>query len=404
MPKIRVAIAGVGNCASAFLQGLEHYRRAREEETTGLMHREIGGYRPQDIEVVAAFDIDRRKVGRPLHEAAAAPPNCTRRFSPIAESRVIVQMGPVLDGFAPHMRDYPPERTFLPDDAPACDVARVLREARAEVLLNYMPVGAQRATEHYAQACLAAGVALVNCMPVFIASEPAWATKFRRAGLPVIGDDVKSQVGATILHRALARLFAERGVSLERTYQLNTGGNTDFLNMLDRARLGSKRRSKTEAVASQLPVPIAEDRIHIGPSDYVPWQNDNKVCFIRMEGRGFGGVPLEIELRLSVEDSPNSGGVTIDAVRLARLALDRGLGGPLLEASAYLMKRPPVQLTDAEARRALDAFIAGGEPFLSATSIPRRSRNGAGRAPRFARKAARRAAPPPRAAARRRRR
>lgn len=383
MGKIRVAIAGVGNCASSLLQGVEHYRRAGAACGLGLMHREIGGARPQDIDVVAAFDIDRRKVGRPLHEAAFAPPNCTRRFQTLRRSSVIVRMGPILDGVAPHMREHPPERTFLPADEPPADVARVLRGARAEVLLNYMPVGAQRASEHYARACLEARCALVNCMPVFLASEEGWAEEFRAAGLPIIGDDVKSQMGATIVHRALARLFAERGVALERTYQLNIGGNTDFLNMLDRARLRSKKTSKTEAVQSQLPGPLAADMIHIGPSDYVPWQKDNKVCFIRMEGRGFGGVPLELELRLSVEDSPNSAGVAVDAVRIARLALERGIGGPLLEASAYLMKRPPVQLADAEARRLLDAFIAGGRPLAPPAKAGPRwlalgSRNGTG--------------------------
>jgi myo-inositol-1-phosphate synthase len=363
MAKIRVAIAGVGNCAASLLQGIEYYRRAPRGETLGLMHEAVGGYRPFDIEAVAAFDIDRRKVGRRLDEAALAPPNCTRKIADLPPSKVTVRMGPILDGVAPHMREYPPERTFLPADEPACDVAAALREARAEVLVNYMPVGAQRATEHYARACLEAGCAMVNCMPVFIASDEGWAAAFRRAGLPIIGDDVKSQVGATIVHRVLARLFADRGVRLDRTYQLNFGGNTDFLNMLDRSRLCAKKTSKTEAVASELDAAIPPERIHIGPSDYVPWQRDNKVCFIRIEGRGFAGVPLEIDLRLSVEDSPNSGGVAIDAIRIAKVALERGIAGPLYEASAYLMKRPAVQMSDARARERLEAFVAGGAPW-----------------------------------------
>jgi myo-inositol-1-phosphate synthase len=271
-------------------------------------------------------------------------------------------MGPVLDGVADHMASYAADESFRVAPTSAVDVAAVLRAARADVLVNYLPVGSERATWHYAEACLEAGVALVNCIPVFVASDPAWAARFERAGLPLVGDDVKSQLGATIVHRALARLFADRGVELERTYQLNTGGNTDFLNMLERSRLESKRRSKTGSVQSQLDAPLDPAKIHVGPSDYVAWQGDNKLAFIRMEGRGFGGQPIELELRLSVQDSPNSAGVVIDAVRCAKLARDRGLAGAIDAASAWFMKSPPRQRRDEDARLALEAFIAGGSP------------------------------------------
>ncbi|RLA84744.1 MAG: inositol-3-phosphate synthase, partial [Deltaproteobacteria bacterium] len=327
----------------------------------GLMHWEMGGYRPGDIEVVAAFDIDKRKVGRPLHEAIFAPPNCTKVFFPdVPPSEVIVQMAPVFDGFSEHMRDYPEERTFVVADEEPCDVVKVLRDSRAEILLNYVPVGSEKAARFYAECCLEAGVSLINCMPVFIASDPEWARRFEEKGIPIIGDDVKSQLGATVLHRTLARLFVDRGVELDRTYQLNFGGNTDFLNMLNRSRLTSKKISKTEAVQSQLDVPLSAENIHIGPSDYVPWQNDNKVCYIRMEGRGFGGVPLHLEVRLSVEDSPNSGGVTIDAIRYCKIARERGERGILIPISAYTMKHPPVQLDEKEARRMIEEYLAGG--------------------------------------------
>ncbi len=362
MRKIRVAIAGVGNCASSLVQGIEFYRSRNEKEPVGLMRENIGGWRPSDVEVVAAFDIDRRKVGRVLEEAVFAGPNCTRVFQPtLAASGVTVQMGPILDGVAPHMAHYGDDEAFRPADDPPVDVAAVLREARAEVLLCYLPVGSEQAVRHYAQACLDAGLAMVNCVPVFLASNGDWANRFRAAGLPIVGDDIKSQMGATIIHRALARLFADRGVELDRTYQLNTGGNTDFLNMLERSRLQSKKRSKTESVQSQLDERLASDDIHIGPSDYVPWQNDNKVAFIRMEGRGFGDAPMEIELRLSVHDSPNSAGVVIDALRCAKVGLERGLAGPLEAPSAYYMKSPPRQMRDDEARVALADFI-GEEP------------------------------------------
>jgi myo-inositol-1-phosphate synthase len=360
MGEIRLAIAGVGNCASALLQGLDYYRGHDPVESAGVLHAELGGYRLEDVHPVAAFDVDVRKVGRPLEEAAFALPNCTTVFEEkLSVSGVSVQMGPVLDGVADHMREAPAERAFRVADAPPCDVARVLRESGAEVLVCYLPVGSERGIRHYAEACLEAGVAFVNCVPVFIASDPVWAQRFAERRLPVVGDDIKSQVGATIVHRTLARLLGDRGVKLDRTYQLNTGGNTDFLNMLERARLVSKRLSKTESVQSQLDHRLSDTDIHIGPSDYVAWQRDNKVCFIRMEWRGFGDVPMNLELRLSVEDSPNSAGVAIDAIRCAKLGLERGLGGPLEAVSAFTMKHPPRQMRDSEARTALEAFIAG---------------------------------------------
>jgi myo-inositol-1-phosphate synthase len=358
MGNIRLAIAGIGNCACSLLQGLTYYRDRDDEPTAGLLHPQIGGYRLGDIEIVAAFDVDRRKVGRPLADAAFAPPNCTTVFQrELAQNGVAVQMGPVLDGVARHMLEYPEDRSFRIADAEPVDVAAVLSKVQADVLVSYLPVGSEDAVRHYAQAALDAGVALVNCVPVFIASHPEWAEQFRRRNLPLVGDDIKSQVGATIIHRVLARLLGDRGVRLDRTYQLNTGGNTDFLNMLERARLKSKRISKTQSVQSQLDEPLDPDCIHIGPSDYVVWQKDNKVCFIRLEWRGFGDVPNQMELRLSVEDSPNSAGVAIDAIRCAKLALDRGIGGPLQEISAFAMKHPPRQMRDSEARERLEAWI-----------------------------------------------
>jgi myo-inositol-1-phosphate synthase len=361
---IRVAIAGVGNCASSLVQGVAWYRRRlakdKVRETLGLMHYDLGGYGPADIEFVCAFDIDKRKVGNLLEKALFAPPNCTKVFMrDVGRTGVTVRMGPILDGYAEHMAEYPERQRFVPSDTSPVDVAGVLKKSRAEVLVHYLPVGSQKAAEFYAEACLAAGVSLVNCIPVFIVSDPAWARRFTRAGIPCIGDDIKAQLGATIVHRTLTRLFRDRGVALDATYQLNTGGNTDFLNMLKRERLRSKKISKTEAVQSQLETPLPDDQVHIGPADYVPWQKDNKVCFLRMEGRGFGGMPLNLELRLSVEDSPNSAGCGIDAIRLARLARDRGLAGPISGASAYLMKHPPQQMSDAGAREAVEAFIAG---------------------------------------------
>ncbi len=358
MGRIRIAIAGIGNCASSLIQGIHYYGNAGG--AVGLVHRELGGYRAGDIEVVAAFDIDRRKVGRDLSEAIFAEPNCTEVFlREVPWQGIEVRMGPVLDGYAAHMDEYSEAEAFRIADAEPVNVARDLRRSGAEILVNYLPVGSQRAAESYAGSALEAGVALVNCMPVFIASNPTWAKRFAGAGLPLVGDDIKSQLGATVLHRVLTYLFERRGVKLERTYQLNVGGNTDFLNMLERSRLASKKISKTEAVRSQMGIPLGEQYIHVGPSDYVPWLNDNKVCFIRMEGRGFGEVPLTLELRLSVEDSPNSGGMAIDAIRAAKLALDRDIPGPLIAASAVTMKHPPVQFSDEEALKLFEDFIKG---------------------------------------------
>ena len=355
---IRIAIAGVGNCASSLVQGIAFYA-SPDVDTTGLLHPDLGGYRVADIEPVAAFDVDVRKVGRPLEEAILAPPNNTTVFHPaVNASNVVVQMGPVLDGVSEHMLRHPMERRFEPAKRDPVNVERVLRDSGAEILLNYMPVGAQQATEFYARACLDAGVSLVNCVPCFIVSDPAWSKRFRERGIPCVGDDVKAQLGATITHRVLARLFAERGVRIDSTYQLNTGGNTDFLNMLEHSRLTSKRVSKTEAVQSQLDVPLDDAHIHIGPSDYVPFLKDNKVCFLRVEGRGFGGVPMNLELRLSVEDSPNSAGVVVDAIRCCRLARDAGMAGPIEPVCAWTMKRPPRQMTDADARLATEEFIS----------------------------------------------
>jgi len=373
MGRIRVAVAGVGNCASALLQGIEFYRGAGESpgsEPAGLMTFDIGGYRPGDIEIVAAFDIDRRKVGRPLWEAVFAPPTCTPKFiDTVPAGGPVVRMAPVLDGVAPHMREYPEDRTFLPSDEAPCDVEAELRDSGAEILVNYLPVGSEDATRFYAQACLSTGVSMVNCIPAFIASDPEWAARFQRRGIPIIGDDIKSQLGATIVHRSLARLFSERGITVRRTYQLNTGGNTDFLNMLSPNRLKSKKISKTEAVTSVLTHEVGQDQIHIGPSDYVAWQKDNKLCFLRIEGEGFGGMPIEVEVRLSVTDSPNSAGVGIDAIRFCRLGRDMGLAGPLMAPSAYFMKHPAVQMTDDDARRELEEFIADYRAWMRTTVV-----------------------------------
>ena len=365
MTRIRVAIAGVGNCASSLIQGIHYYARAMADGadgTVGLAHPVLGGYRPGDVEIVAAIDVDERKVGRPLHEAMFAPPNNTKTFfSDFRYDHLKVVMGNVLDGVSEHMGEYPEHQRFVVSRRPSAsagEIQKLLADSKADVLMNYLPVGSQKATEFYAECCLAAGVSLINCIPVFIVSNPRWAGRFRAAGIPCVGDDVKAQVGATIVHRVLARLMNERGVRIDATYQINTGGNTDFLNMLNQARLSSKRISKTEAVQSQLDVPLPPDQVHIGPADYVPWQKDNKVCFLRIEGRGFGGVPMNLELRLSVEDSPNSAGETIDAIRCCKLARQRGLGGPLIGVSAFTMKHPPVQFTDYQARAMLEDFIA----------------------------------------------
>ncbi len=360
MEKIRLAIVGVGNCASSLIQGIEYYRTHEGVEKLGLMHYDLGGYQPGDMEVVAAIDVDKRKVGKPLREAIFALPNCTKVISPhLSDSKTIVSMGHVLDGVSDHMRNYPEDQTFVVADEKPCDVERVLQDSGSEILLNYLPVGSEEATRFYAACCLNTGISLINCMPVFIASDPQWGRKFAERNIPIVGDDVKAQLGATILHRTLTQLFVDRGVRIDRTYQLNTGGNTDFLNMLNQSRLRSKKISKTEAVQSILDSPLDERCIHIGPSDYVPWQKDNKVCFLRIEGRGFAGVPLNLELRLSVEDSPNSAGVTIDAIRCCKLARERKIGGPLTSVSAYAMKHPPEQVPDAQGRQRVEEFIRG---------------------------------------------
>ena len=364
MTPINVAIIGIGNCASSLVQGIAHYSNGGANEAIGLSHWELGGWRPKDLRVVAAFDVDRRKVGLDVAEAIFAEPNCTTVFCDhVASTGAKVMMGPVLDGVAPHMLDAPEARSFRVADAPEPsldDVVEALKSADAHVMMNYLPVGSQKATEFYAEAALRAGVAFVNNIPVFIASNPEWSRRFAEAGVPLIGDDIKAQLGATIVHRTLTELFARRGVRLKRTYQLNTGGNTDFLNMLARDRLESKKISKTEAVQSASDRRLEDENIHVGPSDYVAWQKDNKVCFLRMEGEMFGGVPLNLEMRLSVEDSPNSAGVAIDLVRCAALARARGEGGLVASAAAAFCKHPPVQMEDGQANAALDAFIRNG--------------------------------------------
>jgi myo-inositol-1-phosphate synthase len=361
MREIRVGIVGVGNCASALVQGLEYYSGKKEDQVaSGLMHYELCGYTAQHINVVAAFDVDKRKVGKPLREAIFSAPNCTKRIGgELNNGDVRVSMGNPLDGISDHLKDYPEERRFVLADNRPDDVKRILREQGVEVLINYLPVGSEEAARFYARCCLDAGVGLVNCIPVFIGSDPEWAAMFEEKRIPIAGDDVKSQLGATIIHRTLAKLFNDRGVSIDRTYQLNTGGNTDFLNMLNRSRLVSKKISKTEAVQSLLDTPLAAENIHVGPSDYVPWQHDNKVCFLRIEGRIFGDIPIDLELRLSVEDSPNSAGCVIDAIRCCKVARDRGVGGVLESISAYTMKHPMSQYPDDVARTMVEEFIRG---------------------------------------------
>ncbi len=363
--KLRVGIVGVGNCASSFVQGLAFYRDARANEPVpGLMNATLGGYHVSDIEIASAFDIAASKVGRDVSDAIAAPPNNTCRFAKVAPTGVVVERGSTLDGLGKYLRE-----EIRESDRPQVDVARVLERTRTDIVVSYLPVGAQRATEWYAERSLEAGCAFVNCIPVFIASRREWQKRFEARRLPIIGDDIKSQVGATILHRVLTNLFRERGVRLDRSYQLNFGGNTDFRNMLERERLESKKISKTCAVTSQLDVPIAPDDIHIGPSDHIAWLKDRKLAYIRMEGTSFGGVPLNLELKLEVWDSPNSAGVVIDAVRCAKLGLDRGIGGALVGPSSYFMKSPPKQFTDAEARERTLRFIAGeGDPPLRRVS------------------------------------
>lgn len=353
--KVRVGLVGVGNCASSFVQGLTHYAfAASNEPPPGLMHVDLGGYGVEDVEIASAFDVHAAKVGRDVADAIFARPNNTIRFAAPAATGISVSRGPTLDGIGRFMEDDIEES----GDAVA-DVAKVLRESGTEILVSYLPVGSERATHFYAEAALEAGCAFVNCIPVFIASDPQWAKRFVERGLPIIGDDIKSQVGATIVHRVLANLMRDRGVRIDRTYQLNFGGNSDFKNMLERDRLTSKKVSKTQAVTSQFDVPLAADDVHVGPSDHVPWLGDRKWAHIRLEGTTFGGVPLSMELKLEVWDSPNSAGVVIDAVRCAKLALDRGVSGPLIGPSSWLMKSPPQQFTDEEARKRTTAFIHG---------------------------------------------
>ena len=369
--KVRVAIAGVGNCSSSLIQGVRYYRDAKpEDRIPGLMHVDLGGYHVSDLEFVAAFDVDGDKVGKDLSQAIFSGQNNTYKFSDVPELGVTVQRGPTLDGLGKYLR-----QVITESEAQPVDVAQVLRDAKADVLINYLPVGSEAGARFYAEQALAAGVGFVNCIPVFIAKNPEWRQRFKAAGLPIIGDDIKSQVGATITHRVLTRLFEDRGVRMDRTYQLNFGGNTDFMNMLERERLESKKISKTDAVTSQLDEKLDPKNIHVGPSDYVPWLTDRKWCYIRMEGTTFGDVPLNMEVKVEVWDSPNSAGVVIDAVRCAKLALERGIGGALYAPSSYFMKSPPEQYTDDVAHAKVETFIAGSdhhgqpefEPVLSAT-------------------------------------
>jgi myo-inositol-1-phosphate synthase len=355
MTEVRIAIVGVGNCASSLVQGLTYYRDADPgARVPGLMHVDLGGYHVRDVKVVAAFDVDAKKVGRDVAEAIFTEPNNTIRFSDVAPTGVVVSRGRTLDGLGTYYREVVTEA-----DEPEADVVRVLRDSGADVLVSYLPVGSEQADRFYAGCAIDAGVAFVNALPVFIASDPVWAKRFGDARIPIVGDDIKSQVGATITHRMLAKLFEDRGVELDRTYQLNFGGNMDFMNMLERERLVSKKISKTQSVQSQLDTPLPKEQIHIGPSDHVPWLEDRKWAMIRLEGRNFGDVPLTVEMKLEVWDSPNSAGVIIDAVRCAKIAKDRGIGGPLIGPSAYFMKSPPVQFTDEMGREMVEQFIAG---------------------------------------------
>lgn len=354
--KIKIAIVGVGNCASSLVQGFTYYKDAKEDQKiVGLMHTVLGGYKISDIEVVAAFDVNKTKVGKDLAEAIYAEPNNTEVFAKVEKTGVIVQNTPVLDGIGEYLKD-----VITPSEEATSDPVEILRQTGAQVLVNYLPVGSQKAVEYWAEVCLKAHVAMINCIPVFIASNASWAQKFIDAGVPIIGDDIKSQVGATIVHRTLTNLFLDRGMPIDKTYQLNVGGNTDFQNMLERGRLQSKKISKTQSVTSQIKLhgeEIDPKNVYIGPSDYVAWLTDNKIAFIRIESRHFGDVPMNIEVRLSVEDSPNSAGIVVDAIRFAKLALNNNIGGPLEAPSSYLMKSPPVQFTDAAARQNVEEFI-----------------------------------------------
>ncbi len=356
MDKIRVAIIGAGNCASSLIQGVEYYKNAKETDfIPGVMHVNLGGYHIRDIEFVAAFDIDRNKVGKDLSEAIFTPPNNTTKFSEVPYLNVKVERGMTHDGLGKYL-----SQIIKKASGATADVVGILKETKADVVINYCPVGSEEATKWYVEQVLEAGCAFINCIPVFIASEKYWQRRFERKNLPIIGDDIKSQVGATILHRTLVNLYLDRGMPIDRTYQLNTGGNTDFLNMLERERLASKKKSKTNAVTSQIKargLDIHPDNIHVGPSDYVPWQKDNKLCFLRIESRHFGDVPTYLDCRLSVEDSPNSAGVVIDAIRCCKLALNNGISGALYAPSSYFMKSPPKQYTDTEARELTEKFI-----------------------------------------------
>ena len=362
MSKVRLAIVGVGNCASSLVQGLEYYKDADPSDTVpGLMHVDLGGYHIHDVELVAAFDVDAKKVGKDVAEAIVSEPNNTIRFADVPPTGMTVQRGPTFDGLGRYYRE-----TIEESELPPVDVAKALREAKADVVVTYLPVGSEQAAKHYAQAAIDAHVAFVNCLPVFIASDASWAQRFVEAGVPIIGDDIKSQVGATIIHRVLTKLFEDRGVKLNRTYQLNFGGNMDFMNMLERERLTSKKVSKTQSVQSQMRKPLDKQNIHIGPSDHVPWLEDRKWAQIRLEGQAFGDVPLNVELKLEVWDSPNSAGIVIDAIRCAKLALDRGVAGPLIGPSAYFMKSPPVQFSDEAAHEMVEEFILGNGASRSA--------------------------------------
>jgi myo-inositol-1-phosphate synthase len=361
--KIRVGIVGAGNCASALVQGVHFYRNAsHQDDIPGLMHLKVGDYHVSDVEFTCAFDVDALKVGADLSKALFAEPNNTIKFADVPELDVVVSRGPTLDGLGHYYRE-----KITESPAPPVDVVKVLKETGTEILVNYLPVGSEKAGRFYAECALEAGVGFVNCMPVFIASQPAWAQRFAERGIPIIGDDIKSQVGATIIHRVLAKLFEDRGVKLDHTYQLNFGGNMDFMNMLERERLVSKKKSKTQSVQSQLTRELGPDDVHIGPSDHVPWLHDRKWAHIRLEGREFGDVPISVDLKLEVWDSPNSAGIVIDAIRCVKLALDAGIGGPLLGPSAYFMKSPPVQYSDDVARQMVEEFIH------SVSSRPERS-------------------------------
>ncbi len=354
--KIKIAIVGIGNCASSLIQGIYFYKN--KKNIPGLLHDKIGGYKISDIEVVAAFDIDRRKVGKDLSKAIFQKPNNTKTFfNEIHKLDVKVLKGPVLDGFPKHMNEFPEEIRFVEDKQKSINVVEILKKTKPHLLINYLPVGSEKATEYYVNACLEANVSFINAIPVFICSKEKYSNKFKERGLVCLGDDIKAQIGATIIHRVLTNLFEKRGVKLKRTYQLNFGGNTDFLNMLKRDRLQSKKISKTEAVQSQLESPLDEENIHIGPSDFIPWLKDNKICQIRMEGEQFGGNPVNVDLKLSVEDSPNSAGVMVDVVRGAKFALDCGLRGYLEEISAFAFKHPKKQFTDYEAFKKVEEFI-----------------------------------------------